>query len=72
MPGTQCFGGEIRGYWRFCHIAAGYLRLTHDIDLVVDASLENERRFFKALETLPDQCVKELEAGLKKWFEANG
>ena len=44
-------------------IAAGYARTTGDLDLLIDASLENEARVFKALEILPDQCVKELEPG---------
>ena len=34
-----------------------------DIDLLVDASLENERKVYEALESLPDKAVKELEGG---------
>lgn len=47
----------------FAIIEAGYLRLTTDIDLLVDVSLENESRVFAALRTLPDQAVNELDPG---------
>lgn len=47
----------------FAVIHAGYPRFTADVDLVVDVSLENERRVYRALETLPDQAVLELEPG---------
>ena len=47
----------------FAIIEAGYLRLTADIDLLVDTSLENESRVFEALRTLPDQAVNELDPG---------
>jgi hypothetical protein len=43
--------------------AAGYGRHTGDIDLLVDASLENEAKIFAALESLPDQAVRELDPG---------
>jgi hypothetical protein len=43
--------------------AAGFVRETMDIDLVMDVSLENERKVYRALEYLPDKAVKELEAG---------
>ena len=42
----------------FAMIGAGYSRRTMDIDLVVDASLENEEKVYRVLETLPDQAVK--------------
>ena len=42
---------------------AGLARNTQDIDLLVDPSLENEARVFEALATLPDGCVRELDAG---------
>lgn len=42
---------------------AGYPRTTGDIDLIIAADLENEAIVFKALESLPDQCVKELDPG---------
>jgi hypothetical protein len=44
-------------------IQAGYPRTTGDIDLLVDPSLENEAKVFAALATLPDGCVRELDAG---------
>ena len=43
--------------------AAGHIRATTDIDFLVETSLENEARVFKALEVLPDQAVLELEPG---------
>lgn len=43
--------------------ASGYLRRTMDIDLVVATDSENEARVFKALETLPDRAVRELDSG---------
>lgn len=48
---------------------AGYPRTTGDIDLLIAADPENEARVFRALESLPDQCVKELEPGdVAKYF----
>ena len=47
----------------FAIIAAGYARTTADVDLLIDAALDNEAKVFKALETLPDKCVKELKPG---------
>lgn len=44
-------------------IQAGLARATGDIDLLIDAALENEARVYQALESLPDQCVKELKPG---------
>ncbi len=43
--------------------AVGYPRHTADIDLIIDASPENEARAFDALATLPDGCVRELASG---------
>lgn len=43
--------------------AAGYIRQTMDVDLIIDVSLENEALVYKALESLPDQAVKELRPG---------
>ena len=43
--------------------AAGYLRETFDLDLIVDTELENEARVFRALEFLPDNAVSELKPG---------
>ncbi len=47
----------------FAIIQAGYPRTTGDVDLVIDTDLGNEARVYQALESLPDQCVKELEPG---------
>ena len=47
----------------FAIIEAGYPRFTGDIDLLVDASLENEARVFEALRILPDRAVNQLAAG---------
>jgi hypothetical protein len=43
--------------------AAGFVRQTMDIDLLIETGPENEKRVFAALESLPDQAVKELEPG---------
>ena len=42
---------------------AGYVRYTHDIDLLVDVALENEAKVFQALEIFPDKAVRELDPG---------
>ncbi len=47
----------------FAIISAGYLRRTMDIDLIIDTSTENEAKVFQALESLPDQAVKQLNPG---------
>lgn len=41
----------------------GFLRATEDIDLLIDSDPENIRRVCKALESLPDKAIRELEAG---------
>ena|SRR5436190_12133396 len=43
--------------------AAGYIRKTMDVDLIVAVDLENEARVFGALATLPDNAVRELQPG---------
>ena len=43
--------------------AAGYDRRTMDIDLLIDADLDNEARVYDALAYLPDQAVRELKPG---------
>ncbi|MDQ6764776.1 MAG: hypothetical protein M3Z22_01550 [Verrucomicrobiota bacterium] len=43
--------------------AAGYGRRTGDIDLLIDTALENETIVYRALETLPDGAVRELDPG---------
>lgn len=47
----------------FAVITAGYPRSTMDIDYVIDTSLENEALVYAALESLPDQAVRELGPG---------
>jgi len=47
----------------FAIIHAGYARFTGDIDLLVDASLENEAKVYAALEVFPDKAVRELKPG---------
>jgi hypothetical protein len=47
----------------FAVIMAGLPRTTGDIDLLIDSSLENEKKVFDALATLPDGCVRELDPG---------
>lgn len=47
----------------FAVIMAGLPRTTGDIDLLIDASPENESKVFDALATLPDQCAHELDPG---------
>jgi len=47
----------------FAMRAANYNRGTMDVDLVVDADLENEAKVFSALSTLPDNAVRELCPG---------
>jgi predicted nucleotidyltransferase len=48
----------IGGYALAAH---GLVRATEDIDLVVDPSAENSRRWIVALSRLPDGAAKELE-----------
>jgi hypothetical protein len=47
----------------FATIAAGFPRMTADIDLIVATDLENEARVYRALATLPDNAVRELQPG---------
>jgi hypothetical protein len=47
----------------FAMRAAGYDRHTMDIDLLIDANLENEAKVYEALAYLPDQAVHELRPG---------
>jgi hypothetical protein len=43
--------------------AAGYIRSTMDVDLIVAADTENEARVFDAIATLPDNAARELQPG---------
>jgi hypothetical protein len=45
----------------FAMRAAGYVRETMDVDLMVARNPDNEARFFGALSTLPDNAVRELQ-----------
>ena len=47
----------------FAMRAAGYLRETMDVDLMVARNPDNEIRVFGALSTLPDNAVRELRPG---------
>jgi hypothetical protein len=47
----------------FAIIAAGFSRLTSDVDLLVAADSDNEAKVFSALSTLPDNAVRELQPG---------
>jgi hypothetical protein len=47
----------------FAIIQWGLLRTTGDIDLLIDASPENESKVYDALAILPDGCVRELAPG---------
>ncbi len=44
-------------------IQAGLFRTTEDIDLLVEATLENEARVLQALLILPDKAARELKPG---------
>ena len=44
-------------------IQAGYARITHDIDLLIETTLENEAKVFQALLILPDRAAAELKPG---------
>ena len=43
--------------------AAGYIRSTMDVDVIVAADYENQARVFAALATLPDHAASELQPG---------
>ena len=43
--------------------AAGYIRDTMDVDLLVETGAENEQRVIRGLMSLPDQAVKEIKPG---------
>lgn len=44
-------------------IQHGFLRATEDIDLLLEASLENQSKVLAALATLPDNAVREIQPG---------
>ena len=43
--------------------AAGYIRSTMDVDVIIAADHENQARVFAALATLPDHAASELQPG---------
>lgn len=43
--------------------AAGYVRNTMDVDLLIDSSLQNEQRVRQALSNLPDNAVRDVKPG---------
>ena len=47
----------------FAVILLGYPRTTGDIDFLIEASPENEKKVLDALATLPDASARELEVG---------
>lgn len=47
----------------FAAIYAGHGRLTEDVDLLIETSPSNEALVYKALKSLPDQAVNQLEPG---------
>ncbi len=47
----------------FAIITSGFPRSTMDLDLLIATDLENEAKVYKALESLPDKAVLELEPG---------
>lgn len=47
----------------FAMIAAGHLRTTGDLDIIIDASLPNEALAFEAMEVFADKAVRLLDAG---------
>jgi hypothetical protein len=47
----------------FAMRAAGYVRQTMDVDLLVATGSDNERRVYEALSHLPDNAVRELTPG---------
>jgi hypothetical protein len=47
----------------FAMIQAGHARTTMDVDLLIASDRENESRVFRALESLPDKAVLQLNPG---------
>jgi hypothetical protein len=43
--------------------AAGYLRATMDVDLLIATGMENETRVIQALMSLPDKAVSQIQPG---------
>jgi hypothetical protein len=51
--------------------AHGFVRLSEDVDILVDPSTENTRRWIRALSRLPDGATREL-FGEEDLFERDG
>jgi|SRR5882724_5058143 len=49
-------------------IQAGYLRATEDIDLLIDATIENESKVIEALLILPDRTRQSPRSDQEKWL----
>jgi hypothetical protein len=49
--------------------AAGFLRSTMDVDLLIETSPQNEQRVIEAMMTLPDGAVREMKPGDVEKFE---
>lgn len=47
----------------FAMRAAGFIRSTMDIDLLIETGPQNEQRVIEALMTLPDKAVREVKPG---------
>jgi hypothetical protein len=47
----------------FAMRAAGFIRNTMDIDLLIETGPQNEQRVIEALMTLPDQAAREIKPG---------
>ncbi len=47
----------------FAMRAAGYLRDTFVVDVLIETTLENQAKVHVALESLPDRAVRQLDAG---------
>jgi len=47
----------------FAMRAAGFLRSTMDVDLLIETGVQNEERVITAMMTLPDQAIREMRAG---------
>jgi hypothetical protein len=53
----------------FAMRAAGFLRSTMDVDLLIETGLQNEERVIRAMMTLPDRAIREMQAGDVEKFE---
>lgn len=50
-------------------IQHGFTRATEDVDLLVEDSRENQAKVYRAMESLPDQAIRELgDDDLRDWI----